>query len=41
MELKNAIKLIFRKINYLITEYPAQSIFGFGFIFGFLFGKIF
>jgi hypothetical protein len=41
MKSKTKIELFIEKINALISKYPAQCLFGLGFIFGFIFGSIF
>ena len=41
MKSKTKMELFIEKINTLTSKYPAQCLFGLGFIFGFIFGSIF
>jgi hypothetical protein len=41
MKSQTKIEFFIEKINNLISKYPAQCLFGLGFIFGFIIGSIF
>lgn len=41
MKEKTKIEVLIEKINNFTSKYPAQCLFGLGFIFGFIFGSIF
>jgi hypothetical protein len=41
MKSKTNMELFIEKINNLTAKYPAQCLFGLGFVFGFIIGSIF